>query len=98
MQIVSDSPPNFYFHIHRTTLAVQEEFSVASTDLASPIAYFFRVISSEIPVPCFLSSVFYYVMSNTSSHIHLRAHVLPISYYNHPSVECSKLIGAGFEN
>jgi hypothetical protein len=87
------------FHISSCiTLAAQEEFAAAQ--LASPLAYFF-ISPENFPVPPFLSSVYrtlYHALSDTSSHMHLHAYVLPLSSYTLSSVECFMSIGAGFGN
>jgi hypothetical protein len=80
-------PTHSCFHIHIVSLAAQEELAIAQ--LASPLAYFF--ISPKFsPVPPFLSSIFrtlYHAVSDTSSHMHVHACVLPLSSYTLSSVE-----------
>jgi hypothetical protein len=80
MQLVSYSPHTLAItFIYCITLAAQEKLAIAQ--LASPLTYFF--ISPEFfPVPPFLSSIYrtlYHALSDTSSHMHMHAFVLPIS-------------------
>jgi hypothetical protein len=73
---------------------------LASPRLASPLAHFF-LSPEKFPVPPLLSSMYrtlYHVLSDTSSHMHMHAYVLPISSYFLSSVECFNELAPVFEN
>jgi hypothetical protein len=96
MQLVSYSPCSlaFTFILCHSSLVR----GVAVAQLASPVAYFF-ISPGFFAVPLFLPSIsrtLNYALSDTSSHMHLRAYVLPVLSYTLSSVEYLLSIGAGF--